>query len=101
MIRMIILMMILMTAHFLKSAGVVLFAFTSMRGASRSFGGRGSVFDMGIPRVGFCHTVTKPLDTIPIQGMGRNRPLIYTVSYETQGITFTWGILIIKFVKLI
>ena len=60
-----------------------------------------AVFDTGIPRAGLCHTVTEPLNTVPIQGTGRNRPLIYMVSYKTRGITFTRGILIIKFVKLI
>jgi hypothetical protein len=53
---------------------------------------------MGIPRVGICHTVTVPSDTAPVQGTGRNRPLIYAVSCETRGNTVNRSILIIKLI---
>jgi len=39
-------------------------------------------FATGIPRVGICHTITVPSDTTPVQGKGRNRTLIYAVSYK-------------------
>jgi hypothetical protein len=56
-------------------------------------------FDTGIPRVGFCHTVTEPPDTVPVQGTGRNRPLIYAVSYETRGIMDTRGYFVMQTTK--
>ena len=53
-------------------------------------------FAMGIPRVGICHTVTVPSDITPMQGTGRNQPLIYVVSCKTHSNTVNHGILIKK-----
>ena len=56
-------------------------------------------FATGIPRVGICHTVTVPSDTAPVQGKGRNRTLIYAVSYETRGIMNTHGYIVMQTTK--
>jgi len=41
---------------------------------------------MGIPQVGFSHTIPIPLNTITTTGMGTNQTVNHTVLYETCGI---------------
>ena len=40
-------------------------------------------FNIGILRVRICHTITVPLDTIPMTGRGSNLTKNATVSYKT------------------
>ena len=56
-------------------------------------------FATGILRVEICHTVTVPSDTTPMQGMGRNQPLVYAVSYKTCGIINTHGYIVMQTTK--
>ena len=42
-------------------------------------------FGTGIPRVGFSHTVPKPVNTVPVAGTGTYPTVKFAVSYGTRG----------------
>ena len=47
-------------------------------------------FDMGIPRVGFSHTVPEPSDTVPILSITDTEPSNQAVSYNIIYINFKY-----------
>jgi hypothetical protein len=53
-------------------------------------------FNMGIPRVGFSHTVPEPAHTVTRHGYTRTRTVNLAVSNETRGINGTRGFYSLK-----
>jgi hypothetical protein len=52
-------------------------------------------FATGIPRVRFSYTVPEPVEPVPVSGIHRYRTLNGAVSYETHGITYTRGFVVL------
>ena len=56
---------------------------------------------MGIPRVGFSHTLPEPAHTVTRHGCTRTRTVIHVVLYETHGTFGTRGVFLLKYVMYI